>query len=114
MRSQDRSIQGLHSCSHGYFTQPQETVADLMDIGEGMSILKDGTIKFNCDMCFTNYVNNPITGEKMSMTPEASVYNTWTGPDFVPFFKERARMTFDGLYGKEVENIAIESYRICW
>ncbi|PTB44198.1 hypothetical protein M441DRAFT_55267 [Trichoderma asperellum CBS 433.97] len=82
--------------------------------GEGMSMLKDGTIKFNCDMCFTNYVNNPITGEKMSMTPEASDYNTWTGPDFVPFFKERARMTFDGLYGKEVENLSIESYRICW
>lgn len=85
-----------------------------MNAGEGMSILKDGTIKFNCDMCFTNYVTNPVTGEKMSMAPEVSAYNTWTGPDFVPFFKERARMTFDGLYGKEVENLSIESYRICW
>ncbi|KAL6806755.1 FAD dependent oxidoreductase [Trichoderma sp. SZMC 28013] len=82
--------------------------------GEGMSILKDGTIKFNCDMCFTNYVDNPVTGEKMSMTPEASDYNTWTGPDFVPFLKQCARKTFDGLYGKEVENLPIESYRICW
>ncbi|KAH0529335.1 hypothetical protein TsFJ059_004096 [Trichoderma semiorbis] len=82
--------------------------------GEGMSILKDGTIKFNCDMCFTNYVDNPITGEKMSMTPEASDYNTWTGPEFVPFLKQCARKTFDGLYGKEVENLPIESYRICW
>lgn len=79
-----------------------------------MSILKDGTIKFNCDMCFTNYVDNPITGEKMSMTPEASDYNTWTGPDFVPFFKQCARKTLNGLHGKEVENISIESYRICW
>jgi sarcosine oxidase/L-pipecolate oxidase len=66
------------------FTTPQGISADHMDAGEGMSILKDGTIKFNCDMCFTNYVNNPITGEKMSMAPEVSAYNTWTGPDFVP------------------------------
>lgn len=85
-----------------------------VDVGEGMSILKDGTIKFNCDMCFTNYVDNPVTGDKMSMAPEATGHNTWTGPDFVPFFKKCARKTIDGLYGKEVENVAIESYRICW
>ncbi|RFU75261.1 sarcosine oxidase [Trichoderma arundinaceum] len=65
-------------------------------------------------MCFTNYVDNPIIGEKMSMVPDALGYNTWTGPEFIPFFQQRARMTFDGLYGKEVENLSIESYRVCW
>jgi sarcosine oxidase/L-pipecolate oxidase len=82
--------------------------------GEGMSILADGTIKFNCDLCFTNYQVFPPTGEAMSVVPDQSVYNTWTGPRFLKFFEDRARRTFNGLYGKEVENIKIEAYRMCW
>ncbi|KAG5932554.1 hypothetical protein E4U53_001267 [Claviceps sorghi] len=82
--------------------------------GEGMSMLKDGTLKFNCDMCFTNYVECPLTGQRLSMVPDESVYNIWTGPKFIKFFQERARRTLDGLYGKEVEDVAIEAYRICW
>lgn len=82
--------------------------------GEGMSILKDGTIKFNCDMCFTNFVQCPLTGQRLSMAPDESVYNVWTGPKFIKFFQERARKTLDGLYGKEVEDVAVDAYRICW
>ncbi|KAG6164171.1 hypothetical protein E4U35_000468 [Claviceps purpurea] len=82
--------------------------------GEGMSMLKNGTLKFNCDMCFTNYVECPSIGQRLSMTPDESVYNVWTGPKFIKFFQERARKTLDGLYGKEVRDVAIESYRICW
>lgn len=82
--------------------------------GEGMSILDDGTIKFNCDLCFTNYQVFPATGEAMSVVPDQSMYNTWTGPRFLKFFEDRARKTFNGLYGKEVEDIKIEAYRMCW
>lgn len=77
-------------------------------------MLKNGTLKFNCDMCFTNYVECPSIGQRLSMTPDESVYNVWTGPKFIKFFQERARKTLDGLYGKEVRDVAIESYRICW
>lgn len=77
-------------------------------------MLKDGTIKFNCDMCFTNYVTCPQTGQRMSVAPDQSVFNVWTGPKFIKFFQERARRTIDGLYGKEVEDIAIDAYRMCW
>ncbi|KAL6361822.1 hypothetical protein LRP88_05298 [Fusarium phalaenopsidis] len=82
--------------------------------GEGMSILDDGTIKFNCDLCFTNFQVFPATGEAMSVVPDQSMYNTWTGPRFLKFFEDRARRTFNGLYGKEVEDIKIEAYRMCW
>lgn len=83
--------------------------------GEGMSILADGTIKFNCDMCFTNFTDFPATGERMSQPPSDPKYNTWTDPDsFIDFFKERAQSTFKGLYGDEVKDVEIESYRICW
>lgn len=79
-----------------------------------MSILKDGTIKFNCDMCFTNYVTFPATGERMSVAPDEKQYNTWTGDRFIQFFKERARRTINGLYGREVEDVPITGYRMCW
>lgn len=82
--------------------------------GEGMSILPDGTIKFNCDMCFTNYVDFAPTGERMSVPPDALQYSTWSGPEFIKFFMERAAKTFRGLYGDEVSDVNIESYRICW
>lgn len=79
-----------------------------------MSILPDGTIKFNCDLCFTNYQPNPHTGTTMSMVPDQSMYNTWTGPRFIDFFEKRARRTLDGLYGKEVADVPIKGYRMCW
>lgn len=79
-----------------------------------MSILEDGTIKFNCDLCFTNYTTFEPTGEKMSVAPEESGYNVWTSGKFIKFFEDRARRTMDGLYGDEVREIQIESYRMCW
>lgn len=82
--------------------------------GEGMSILADGTIKFNCDMCFTNFQDFPATGESMSLPPSDPKYNTWTGSDFVDFFKQRAHKTYKGLYGDEIKGVEIEKYRICW
>ncbi|OAQ58966.1 sarcosine oxidase [Pochonia chlamydosporia 170] len=82
--------------------------------GETISILADGTIKFNCDMYFTNYVECPFTGQRLSMAPDESIYNVWTGPKFMTFFQECARKTLDGLYGKEMEDVIIDAYRICW
>ncbi|KAG6036658.1 hypothetical protein E4U41_005566 [Claviceps citrina] len=82
--------------------------------GEGMSMLRDGTLKFNCDMCFTNHVKCPLTGQRLSMVPDEPMYNLWTGPRFIQYLQERARKTLDGLYGKEVEQVAIDAYRICW
>ena len=52
-----------------------------------MPILPDGTIKFNCDMCFTNYQTLPATGEKMSLVPESNFFNTWTDRKFLDFFE---------------------------
>ncbi|KAJ6436450.1 sarcosine oxidase [Purpureocillium lavendulum] len=82
--------------------------------GEGMSALMDGTIKINCDMCFTNYVSCPQTSELMSMVPDENLFNMWTGPKFINFFQERARRTIEGLYGKDMNEVTIDAYRICW
>lgn len=80
-----------------------------------MSIFPDGLIKFNCDLCFTNYVDVPgVPGGKMSVAPDVAKLNVWTGPDFIKFFEDRARKVFDGLYGDEVKDIKIDAYRMCW
>jgi sarcosine oxidase/L-pipecolate oxidase len=79
-----------------------------------MSILKDGTIKFNCDMCFTNMQTFEATGEKMSVIPSGSMFNVWTNENYIKYFEARARRTMDGLYGEEVADIKIDSYRMCW
>ena len=85
-----------------------------MVTGEGMSILKDGTIKFNCDLSFTNKEIYELTGEIMSMPPDDSSRNVWTEQPFSHFFEERARRTMKGLYGDEVTDIQVDSYRMCW
>jgi len=82
--------------------------------GEGMSILDDGTIKFNCDLCFTNYETFEPTGEVMSVVPEDNTYNIWTSGKFPKFFVDRARRTLNGLYGDEVRDIKVDAYRMCW
>lgn len=79
-----------------------------------MSILRDGTIKFNCDLCFTNNVTHPATGETMSVTPSNNEHSIWTGPKFLPYFMARARKTMEGLYGEVAKNVPILGYRICW
>lgn len=79
-----------------------------------MSILPDGTIKFNCDLCFTNYSTHPITGERMSLVPSSDELNTWTGSKFLPYFMSRARRTMNGLYGDVAKNVPILGYRMCW
>ena len=79
-----------------------------------MSILPDGTIKFNCDFCFTNYVKHPITRQRMSLVPNEAVYNTWSSDGFPSCFHERARKTMDGLYGDLVKDVPILGYRMCW
>jgi sarcosine oxidase / L-pipecolate oxidase len=79
-----------------------------------MSMLENGTFKFNCDLCFTNYTDCSATGDKMSLVPDDDLHQVWTGPDYIKFFKEKAQKTMKGLYGKEVENVKIEAYRMCW
>ncbi|CAM1502060.1 Fc.00g040440.m01.CDS01 [Cosmosporella sp. VM-42] len=109
----------FHAKLHGEQREKFTTIPVLKNClpsvkGEGMSILKDGTIKFNCDLCFTNYQTFAPTGEKMSVAPEQSMYNTWTGPRFLKFFEDRARKTISGLYGNEVDKVKINAYRMCW
>ncbi|OAA33905.1 sarcosine oxidase [Beauveria brongniartii RCEF 3172] len=82
--------------------------------GDGMSILADGTLKLNCDLCFTNNVDFAPTGEKLSVPLEE--YDTWSAldPHFIQYFEELAATTFRGLYGKEVSGVSVTTYRICW
>lgn len=77
-------------------------------------MLKDGTVKFNCDMCFTNMGIFEATGQRMSVVPSASNYNVWGDKNCIKYFETRARLTMESLYGNELADVKIESYRMCW
>lgn len=79
-----------------------------------MSMTSDGVIKCNCDMSFTNSRKHPATGQKMSFAPDDDKFLTWIEGAFSAKFEERALQVLRGLYGKGVEGMEIEKYRMCW
>ncbi|KAJ8133477.1 hypothetical protein O1611_g139 [Lasiodiplodia mahajangana] len=80
--------------------------------GEAMSLAKDGVIKFNCDMCFTN-LQEQEDGTILSIPPDAPSKFTWT-KEMPQKLKDIARRTLHGLYGQNATGVEIESYRLCW
>ncbi|KAM0277867.1 hypothetical protein ACHAQH_005499 [Verticillium albo-atrum] len=82
--------------------------------GESMGMTAEGVIKFNCDMSFTNMQEHKASGQRMSMAPDDEQYGTWFGKAFSSRFEKRALSTMKGLYGKEVNGVKIEKFRMCW
>lgn len=79
-----------------------------------MGMTPDGIVKFNCDMAFINGARDIGGPTKLSAAPDDPKYGTWFMEAFSSKFKERALRTMRGLYGKEVEDVEIERYRMCW
>ncbi|KAL2756038.1 hypothetical protein ACRALDRAFT_2106189 [Sodiomyces alcalophilus JCM 7366] len=82
--------------------------------GESMSMTPDGIIKFNCDMGFTNMQHHEASRQKMSTTPDEAMHGTWHEEAFSEKFKARALSTMKELYGKEMDGVEIDRYRMCW
>ncbi|KAH7367547.1 sarcosine oxidase [Plectosphaerella cucumerina] len=82
--------------------------------GESMGMTADGTIKFNCDMAFVNQERDVGGPSKMSVAPKDMAYGTWREDSFSPKFEARALMTMRGLYGRDVDGVEIEKFRMCW
>ena len=81
--------------------------------GEGMSIMKNGTLKVNCARSFTNKVTMS-TEEPLSMPPDGLDCNTWTRHETLEGSYERARRILKDLYGEKSKDWKIDSFRICW
>lgn len=79
-----------------------------------MSMTSDGVIKFNCDMGFTNMQYHEPSHQRLSTTPNEAMYGTWHDEAFSEKFKARALNTMKELYGREMEGVEIERYRMCW
>ncbi|KAI1119916.1 sarcosine oxidase [Nemania abortiva] len=80
--------------------------------GEAMSLAKDGVIKFNCDLCFTNFQKQE-DGSILSVPPDGASNFTWT-TEMPQKFKDIAQRTLHGLYGENSNGVEIEAYRLCW
>lgn len=77
-----------------------------------MSLLADGTVKFNCDMCFTNTQRQP-DGSLLSVPPSDPGQFTWA-EDVPQTLKDIAQNTMRGLYGDVANGVKIDGYRLCW
>ncbi|KAI0101679.1 sarcosine oxidase [Nemania sp. FL0031] len=80
--------------------------------GEAMSLAKDGVIKFNCDLSFTN-LQKLEDGTILSVPPDETSKFTWTR-EVPQRFKDIAQRTLHGLYGENANGVEIEGYRLCW
>ncbi|KAI0150756.1 sarcosine oxidase [Xylariaceae sp. FL1272] len=80
--------------------------------GEAMSLAPDGVIKFNCDLCFTNFEKQE-DGAMLSVAPNEPSKHTWT-KDVPQKLKDIAQRTLHGLYGENADGVEVEGYRICW
>ena len=81
--------------------------------GESIPTTSDGYLKFNHEISFTNHVYHIKSGQTISIPPEALSQSTWT--DNVPQgLKDECEKVVHNIYGKEIRNLTIESYRICW
>jgi sarcosine oxidase / L-pipecolate oxidase len=79
-----------------------------------MGMTPDGILKFNCDISFTNMGVHPITQEAMSIPPVLRGETTWTSGTFPKVLKERSQKVLKGSYGRLVDGLEINEYRMCW
>lgn len=79
-----------------------------------MGMTPDGTLKFNCDISFTNMSRHPVTQKMMSMPSELPAENGWTAGKFPEALRERCKAVLAGSYGNLLDGYEIDKYRICW
>ncbi|KAL2041194.1 hypothetical protein N7G274_006139 [Stereocaulon virgatum] len=81
--------------------------------GESLGPTKDGVLKFNSELSFTNNVYHEESDQMISIPPTAQSQRTWS-QDVPQILKDDVRRVMTNTYGKQVEGIEVESYRMCW
>ncbi|KAL8714148.1 MAG: hypothetical protein Q9220_001876 [cf. Caloplaca sp. 1 TL-2023] len=82
-------------------------------LGETMPPTPDGLLKFCRDVSFTHNIYHTASGQTISVPPSPPSQSTWS-QDVPPGLKEEAFNVMTQTYGKEVEGLEFESYRMCW
>lgn len=74
-----------------------------------------GQLKFIRDIPFLHSVKHDASGQKFSVPFTSTDRSQWTSPDKMPSgIKDEIRKSMKGIYGKEMQDLEISTYRFCW
>jgi hypothetical protein len=82
-------------------------------IGECIPPTSDGMVKFTNEASFINMVHHKKSNQDISIPPESVDQSTW-GQEVPEGLKQEIRTVMKHMYGKEIEGIEPECYRMCW
>lgn len=82
-------------------------------IGESIPPTPDGLLKFTFELSFTNMEKHEKSGQIISMVPSRVSQSTWSH-DVPEGLQKEVRTVIKHVYGKEVEGLEVENYRMCW
>jgi hypothetical protein len=72
-----------------------------------------GLLKFNHELSFTNLEYHAASGSLISWPPGAPNRSTWTR-DIPEAFKQETLKVVRNTYGKDLDGLTFESWRMCW
>jgi sarcosine oxidase / L-pipecolate oxidase len=73
----------------------------------------DGLMKFVCEESFTNNQHHKASNQTISVPPTPISQSTWSH-DVPQALKEDVLKVVKNTYGKELDGIEVENYRMCW
>lgn len=81
--------------------------------GESIPPTPEGLLKFTYETSFTNKIFHKALGQTISVPPEALNQNTWHS-EVPQGLKDEVLGVKAAFYGKAVEDLKVESYRMAW
>jgi sarcosine oxidase/L-pipecolate oxidase len=81
--------------------------------GECIPPTSDGMLKFTNEASFVNMVHHKESNQYISVPPNSVRQSTWS-QDVPEGLKQEVRTVMRHMYGKEIEGIEPECYRMCW
>lgn len=98
-------------CSSLSFLLRQFNVDLLLLQGMTWPLTNDGYLKFCRDVSFKNTIDHPESGQRFSSPPNQPDYDQWS---VSPGMKHELDLVKKGIYGREGDDMSIETYRLCW
>ncbi|KAI9798298.1 MAG: hypothetical protein M1833_004870 [Piccolia ochrophora] len=80
-------------------------------VGETMPIAPGGIMKITRDISFKNTYTHEASGQVISAPPDEPDYGQHTIPQGL---RDEIETVKKGIYGRQVADLSIDSYRICW
>jgi sarcosine oxidase / L-pipecolate oxidase len=81
--------------------------------GEMVPLSPEGYLKFNFELSFTNKESHQASGQIISVPPSRLSQSTWSH-DVPDELKQGVQTVMKHIYGKELDGMEIENYRMCW